>query len=139
MFPTTGARSRYLALALASRKLIDSLLLFVETSQQDPQLAAALAQFTRSVEITRAGSNLFAAAPGQPSFSHYEQVLILREAMESLRENDRDVVASLSGVLDEASDIKKRKDSANKAIEFFYALENRALNNYNQQIGAREN
>jgi hypothetical protein len=139
MLPTTGARTRYLALALASRKLIDSLLTFVESNQQqpqDPQLGVALRQFVDSLETTKAGNNLFGELPSQPPFSHYEQVLTLQEALESF--GDGDIENELSGVLDERSDITTRKQRANKAIEFFYALENRALNHYNQQMGTRD-
>jgi hypothetical protein len=135
MLLTTGTRTRYLALALASRKVIDSLLLFVESNQQDPQLAPALTQFADALKLTGEKKNLFSAS-GQAAFAHYEQVLTLQEAMESLQ--GRNVAGELSGILDETSHIEMRKQNANKVIDFFYAVENRALNNYNQQIGARD-
>jgi hypothetical protein len=136
MLPTTGARTRYLVLALASRKLIDSLLMFVESNEQDPKLAPALAQFADALKRSRAANNLFSAS-NQATFSHYEQVLTLQEAMESLQ--GRNIGAELSGVLDEASSVETRKQVAARVIDFFYAVENRALNSYNEQIGARDN
>jgi|ERR1700723_1356128 len=136
MFPDTGARTRYLSLALASRKLIDSLLSFVESNRQDPQLASGLSQFATALTLNRAGNNLF-STPNQASFSHYEQVLTLQDALKSL--SGRDIAAELSGVLDDTSNIENRRKNAKSVIDFFYAVENRALNNYNQQIGMRDN
>lgn len=136
MLPNTGDRTRYLALAVASRKLIDSLLLFVESNQQDPQLASALTQFADALNFTRAGNNLFSAS-NQVAFSHYEQVLTLQEALKSLQ--GRNIAAELSGVLDGSSTEENRKENACNVIDFFYAVENRALNHYNQQIGTRDN
>jgi hypothetical protein len=99
-------------------------------------LEDTLAQFIGSLAAVNAASGLLTVPLTQPAFSHYEQVVTLKEVLGSLKH--RDIAAELSSVLDEKSDEVTRKANASRAIDFFYALENRALDGYSRQADTRD-
>jgi len=101
----------------------------------DDQLRRALEDVVESLNATNDQTNLFGAPPKDSSFSHYEQVSALEEVMAALK--DKDIVRHLSHLL-VVADQEEREHDINEAVEFFFALESRALHHYNRQIGARE-
>jgi hypothetical protein len=136
MMPTADSRSRYLLLALASRNLIKSLLTYVEQGQADAQLQPALDDVADSLRASKDANSLFGPVPTESPFRNYEQLLILKEAVEAL--DDNSIGEKLPHVLTDSPERDKRRTDVAEAVEFFYALENRALYHYNRQIGARD-
>jgi len=134
MYQGSESKSRYLALALASRTVINSLLQFQSKGVPDEQLQRAIGDVLESLQATHDVSNLFGAPPKQSPFAHYEQMLMLEEVAEALK--GKDIVDKLSRIFTTKDD--DRKKSISEAVEFFYTLETRALHYYAQQVGARE-
>jgi hypothetical protein len=128
------SKSRYLALALASRTVINSLLHFQSEGVADQQLQRAIGDVLESLHATRDVNNLFGASPKQSPFAHYEQLLTLEEVAETLK--GKNIVDKLSQIFT-AKD-EERKKTISEAVEFFYTLETRALHHYAQQVGSRE-
>ena len=128
------SKSRYLALALASRTVINSLLHFQSEGIADQQLERSIEDVLESLRATHDVNNLFGAPPKQSPFAHYEQLLMLEEVAEALKgKNIVDKLAQIFTAKDE-----ERKKSISEAVEFFYTLETRALHQYAQQVGSRE-
>jgi hypothetical protein len=136
VMPSTDSRSRYLVLALASRSLIKSLLVYVDEGHADAQLEASLNDVTESLRASKDVNRLFGPIPTESPFRNYEQVMILEEAEEAL--NVGDIGDKLSHALRNSPDRETRRRSVEDAVEFFYALENRALHHYNREMGARD-
>lgn len=128
------SKSRYLALALASRTVIDSLLHFQDEGVADQQLQRAIGDVLESLQASHDVNNLFGAPPKQSPFAHYEQLITLGEVAETLK--GKNIVDKLSQIFT-AKD-EERKKSISEAVEFFYTLETRALHHYAQQVGSRE-
>ena len=136
MMPSTDSRSRYLLLALASRNLIKSLMTYVERGQADDNLRLALEDVAGSLRASKDANSLFGPVPTESPFRNYEQVLILEEAEKAVHDNN--IGEKLSHVLNGSPERDERRAGTASAIEFFYALENRALYHYNRQTGARD-
>jgi hypothetical protein len=128
------SRSRYLALALASRNAINSLMAFKKVGTADEQLRDALRDVVESLRATTDQNNLFGAPPTESPFAHYEQTSALEEVVKTLK--DKDIIQHLSHVLTATHD--ERENDIAEALQFFFALESRALHHYGRQIGARE-
>ena len=136
MHESSDARSRYLALALASRKALRSLDSYVEDGKPDPQLENTVSEVIESLKATRDVSNLFGPVPKLSPFTNYEQVLTLEEVVSDLK--GQDVIGNLSNLLPPDPNEDARRRNAAEAVKFFYTLENRALHHYSRQIGSRE-
>ncbi len=135
MLAESEVRSHYLSLALDVRKLIDSLVLFVEKDQRDEALDTDLREFLESLDSVSAPIGIFSPLQGRPVFGHYEQILTLEEVKASLR--DTNIAADVAAVLDPKGDPGTQKKNAYEAIRFLSALEGRALNHYAQGVGAQ--
>jgi hypothetical protein len=132
------SRSRYLALALASRKALRSLSDYVRQGTIDAQFESMVGEVVESLKATRDANNLFGPTPKESPFTNYEQVVTLDEVESDLKNQNIDIVEKLSKPLSLHVDEKSRRLDAADAIRFFYALENRALHHYSSQIGSRE-
>jgi len=132
------SRSRYLALALASRKALRSLSDYVRQGTIDEQLESMVGEVVESLKATRDANNLFGPTPKESPFTNYEQVVTLDEVESDLKNQNIDIVQKLSKPLSLHVDENSRRRDAADAIRFFYALENRALHHYSSQIGSRE-
>lgn len=136
MHESSEARSRYLALALASRKVLHSLERCVKNGQSDPQLESTLRQLIDSLRDANQENNLFGPAPSESPFTNYEQVMTLEEVVGDM--HGQDILANLSSLISAQGNEISRKRNAEEAVKFFYALENRALHHYSHQTGSRE-
>lgn len=135
MHLSSDSRSRYLSLALASRKAIKSLLKYIDAGTFDPQLRSGLRDVVHSIRSVSDTRRLFGRVPTESPFSNYEQQLTIEEVTRGL---PGDVTESLSLTLRRAATREERRKQVETAIHFFYALENRALHHYNRQVGARD-
>jgi hypothetical protein len=121
------SRSRYLVFALRIRKLTDSLIALVEGGQYPPDLKkglrAVLASLAGSGERTRVRS-----LKNRGSFGHYENALTIGEVVQA--QDKAALIQKLRTVMT-AETPGERRTSALQAIDFFDALESRALYHYN--------
>jgi hypothetical protein len=128
------SKSRYLALALASRTVINSLQHFQSGGIADQNLERSIEDVLESLRATRDANNLFGAPPKESPFTHYEQLLTLEEVAEALK--GKNIVDKLAHVI--TATAEDRQKNIAEAVEFFYSLETRALHHYSQQVGSRE-
>lgn len=133
---TYSVAPRYLSLALASRRVIDTLMEARREGQvREPQLREALIAVVESVRNAGKGEKFFASASGS-IFEHYEQKIILREVLKDTR--PADIQESLSRLLKDPADDEKLQDDLQTTVDFFFALETRALHRFEQGMSADE-
>ena len=127
-----GARSRYLSMALASRKLMIRLDSYIKTGEKDASMVEALTNLIKVMETSSQTSNSFAPVPGSSPFGRYDQALIVKEVAEP------SIHGMLSGILAGTTDNAVRGETVRKINEFLYDLENRALYKYSEESSERE-
>ena len=113
--------------ALRIRKLTDSLIALVEEGQYPPDLnkglRAVLASLAGSGERTKVRS-----LRNRGSFGHYENALTISEVVKA--QDKAALILKLKTVMSSKTRAERRA-SALQAIDFFDALEGRALYHYN--------
>lgn len=121
-------RSRYLALALDARRIMDVLVPFAENGQVDQALDAsvrdvigALHSLGETADINPVRSSL--------AFDEYEQVLTVEEVKP--REDRKAVIQDLQTIL-EPDGAEEKREAAIRVLQFLFALESRALRHYNR-------
>jgi len=130
MNPASESQSRYLSLAIACRQLISALRRYQEGGQLDRKFRDSLEGLLHALEESRDEANLFGPMPTDSPFTRYEQVMTLKEVYEDFK--DRQIPEKLSDLLGSAH------QDVREPIEFFYTLENRALQHYNSGILSRD-
>jgi hypothetical protein len=127
MSSETEVRSRYLALALDARKVIDALILFVDQGRREEGLDESLKDVIDSLKAA-GPEDVFSPLRNRLAFSeYYEQVQALKP------EEMRQIVQRLQTVQSKQADIQKQKDDAYEAIKLLSAIESRALHFYTPQ------
>jgi hypothetical protein len=122
----TEVRSRYLALALDARKVIDPLMTYFETGESTGPLLELVRDAAESLKSIVDPAQF--STHSKLAFEHYEQVLMLEEVRPS---KDRDeLLNDLDTLLLAAGDVSTKKEAAYRVIEFFFAVETRALQYY---------
>jgi hypothetical protein len=131
MSPESEIRSRYLALALDARKVIDILITFVEEGTRDPGFDDSLQAVIESLEATEK-KDVFSPARNRLAFSeYYEQV---RTVQEALKEGEiRQIIQKLAEVKSNKTRLPRQRDDAFEAIKLLSAIESRALYHYRPQ------
>jgi hypothetical protein len=120
-------RSRYLALALDARKVIDALILFVDQGKRQEGLDESLRDVIDSLKAP-AAEDVFSPLRNRLAFSeYYEQVQALRP------EEMKQIVARLQTVQSKDAGVQKQKKDAFEAIKLLTAIESRALHFYTPQ------
>lgn len=121
-------RSRYLALALDARRMLDALIPFVDSGQRSPLLDTAVNDAIEALTSVTEGTGT-RAVRSKLAFDEYEQVLTIDEikSQEERKEIIKDLqrIASLHGTAPD-------QHAAMQVLEFFFAVESRALRYYNQ-------
>jgi len=122
-------RVPYLSIGVFAQKIVDSLIKFIETGNSenlDAHLPEALASLKAATGEER--------SPDGPRSMHalpsYEQLRTFNEV--ATPERRKEIVGVLENLLDKRGSLKQRRRSAEKAVRFFYTLENRALRNFDQ-------
>lgn len=129
-----GTNSRYLTLALNIRQVSNSLIQLVEEDQDSPELTESIGHFLASVE--NAGQKTTVKAlRARGAFGRYENVVTVNEVIKQAQRGI--LITKLQGLLTPSSP-EQRKSDALEAIEFFDALERRALYHYNHPPATRE-
>ena len=125
-------RSRYLALALDARKVIDALIVFVDKGLRQGDLDQSLQEAIASLQAVKEKREIFSPSRNRLAFSeYYEQVRTVDEALKP--EERKEIVEMLQAVKTPSSNTEKQKQEAFKAIEFLSAIESRALYYYRPQ------
>jgi len=126
MSSESEVRSRYLALALDARKVIDALILFVDREQRTDDLDQSLQEVIDSLRVRE--EDIFSPLRNRLAFSeYYEQV-------RTVGESDRAAIAGkLETVKANQATLEKQKQDAFDAIKLLSAIESRALYYYRPQ------
>jgi hypothetical protein len=127
---TAGTRAKYLIFALTIRKLTDALINLVEEGKRAPNLDAQLKEVLASVKGTGKPTSV-KALRNRGSFGSYEGVVTLDEVMKS---SDQQALVDMLNSVITTKSAQEQKKRALKVIEFFDALESRALYRYNHPV-----
>jgi hypothetical protein len=119
-------RSRYLALALDARRMMDVLIPFVDSGRRSDSLDTTVKEAIDALTSVNDGG---ASVHSNLAFDEYEQVLTLDE-IKSQEERkplirDLEIIAGPHGQ-------KTQVEAAMRVLEFFFAVESRALQYYNR-------
>jgi hypothetical protein len=126
-------RTNYLSLALDARTTINALVHAAETGEQSPELTDAIEDTVESLKALDTGDLLYSRLRSQFPYQSFEQVKILEEVQTTMKESH---VADKLSELAKHLDPEKKKEILALAITFFSALENRALQRYNNAANA---
>ena len=132
MSSESEVRSRYLALALDARKVIDALIVFVDTDEREDNLDESLQEVIESLQAVTEKKDIFSPARNRLAFSeYYEQVRTVDEALKP--EERAQIVRKLLTVKAMQADMQAQKSDAFDAIKLLSAIESRALYYYRPQ------
>lgn len=128
MSSESEVRSRYLALALDARKVIDSLIVFVDKEEREEGLGQKLQEVIESLQAKR--EDIFSPLRNRLAFSeYYEQVRTVGEVATDRAE----IVKKLETVKTGQATMEQQKQDAFDAIKLLSAIESRALYYYRPQ------
>jgi hypothetical protein len=133
---TTESTSRYLSMALASRRLMNHLDIFSLTGEMDEPTTSALRNLLSIIDAGGQTGNSFAPVPGTSPFGRYEQTLVVNEVAQPF--NLKDVRGKLGHIIDGTVPAGERPTAVRDVNEFLYDLENRALHEYSEMSSQRE-
>jgi hypothetical protein len=118
------ARDHYLTLALFSRRIIEALRDFSKSGKRT-RLRAALPAAIESLQATTNASH--PTGYGIRVRRRYDQVRTITDLFPN---SARVQMIRKLRALESGGDSETQREAANKAAQFFYAIENRALRNY---------
>jgi hypothetical protein len=130
MLIKSGDAGNSLSLALSARLAVKALLDLQKQTAPDAGLAIALKDVVTSLNAISAGGPLFGHLTSSSNFEHYEQIQTLAEVR--LAYADDRLAEKLQSVMTANGNVGERERSIDFAIDFFTALESRALQKYNQ-------
>jgi hypothetical protein len=122
-------RSRYLALALDARRLMDVLIPFVDSGKRNESLDIAVKEAIDALNSVAAGSGT-SAVRSNLAFDEYEQVLTINEVKG--QDERKEVISDLERIASHPDSGKAQRDAATRVLDFFFAVESRALQHYNR-------
>ena len=125
------SNTRYLSLALDARKIIDVLVLFVKETNA-PRMDKLVSDVLESLRAANDRERLFSSTQRRSLFGDYERVQTLEEVKRKFPREDID--ERLQQILRKDVTSELRKKNAEQAIQFFCALEGRALERYTQAM-----
>jgi hypothetical protein len=125
------SNARYLSLALDARKVIDALILFVKETDT-PRMETLVGKVLESLNASTDRERIFSSAQRRSLFGDYERMQTLEEVKREFPTEN--IGERLQELLRNDVDAQLRKKSAEQAIQFFCALEGRALERYTQAM-----
>ncbi len=120
------SRSQYLSLALFSRQIIDALLDLVRSGSRE-RLGKALPDAIESLEAATDSRNAALSPAASRIVTSYDQVRTIDDLFP--QEDRRHMIQTLKALETVNPNLDEQRNSALRAIEFFYKIENRALRN----------
>jgi len=128
MSSESEVRSRYLALALDARKVIDALIVFVDEGKREEGLDLSLQGAIDSFKEEK--EHIFSPLRSRLAFSeYYEQVRTVGEVIP----DKKVIVKKLETVKADQATMAEQQKEAFEAIKLLSALESRALYYYRPQ------
>lgn len=122
----SAVRSRYLALALDARRILDLLVPFVECGQRGQALDTSVKDVIEALQSLDGPFDI-KAIHGRLAFDEYEQVMTLDEVRTA--EGRKGVISDLEAIL-ETDNLVDNRIAATRVLHFLFALESRALHHY---------
>jgi hypothetical protein len=132
MVNTANDNTSSLSLALDARKAVKALISYRRDGVRDECLRQVIADAVASLNALNTGVALFANLSHSSSYESYEQIRTVQEVQTALSDNR--LVQKLQVLLD-VPQPEGLQESLDLAIHFFTAIENRALQKYNQAFG----
>jgi hypothetical protein len=133
MLATMSDNTNSLSLALDARTAVKALnVLRKSGGEADSELKTAMEDALISLKALNSGAPLFASLSPSSAFENYEQIQTLQEVESAFP--GVDVQAKLATVTND-NDPAQRHVGITFAIEFFSALEKRALQKFNRSYG----
>lgn len=124
------ARSRYLALALEARRVMDLLLAFVQTGERATNFEPSVRSIIAALQSTGTAEHLLDSLQTRPLFRSYEQTTTLDEM---LGPDDRRLLAEkLEVLITEGNSRAVQAESAMETIHILYEVEGRSLHYFNE-------
>ena len=125
------ARSRYLALALEARRLMDLLLVFVHTGERATDLEPSVRNIIDALQSTGDAEHLLASLQQtRPLFRNYEQTTTLDEILGV--DQRRLLAEKLEVLITEGNSRAVQEESAIETIHILYEVEGRSLHYFNE-------
>lgn len=131
MFAKSGDSTSSLSLALGSRLAIKTLVASRGQLHIDNQVRSTVLDVVASLNAISMQGPLFEHLTAPSNFERYEQFELLAETQSAF--HDRDVKARLNAILTDTN-TEERQNNIDLAIDFFTALESRALQRYNNAV-----
>jgi len=131
MLGTLSDNTTSLSLALDARIAIKALNVYRKDGVSEGRLQKAISDAIASLNALSSGSSLFDNITNSTPYESYSQIQTLREVQSEFADEHlaEKLAASIGHV-----DATTREEGVNFAINFFVALENRALRKYNQSF-----
>jgi hypothetical protein len=133
MNSTQSDNTNSLSLALDARKAVKALVAFRKSGVRDEQLQLVLSDALASLHALNSGSSLYANLSSTSSYESYEQIQTVQEVQKAI--SDDRLTEKLEQLLRADRVEEQTQESVQSAIHFFTAIENRALQKYNQSFG----
>lgn len=131
MLTATSDNTSALSLALDARIAIKALKVYRKSGTQGQGVQKAVNDAIESLRALSSGASLFDKISPSSPYETYSQIQTLREVETEFA--DEHLVDKLAASIEDASPAD-REQSIDYAINFFVALENRALRKYNQSF-----
>ncbi|MGO9542839.1 MAG: hypothetical protein ACLPN2_19830 [Terriglobales bacterium] len=125
------SNARYLSLALDARRVIDVLVAYVKETDT-ARMEEVVRSVMDSLESAQDRESLFSSAQRRSLFGDHERMQTLEEVQTSFP--SQDLTTELEALLRPDVAVETRKRNAEMAIQFFCALEGRALQRYTQAM-----
>jgi len=130
MFVDAEARSRYLALALQSRKMIELLLEFVQAGTRPSNFEGSARELMTSLNSASTPELLLRSLHTNLPLQNFEEATTLDEAIGS--EGKKALAANLELLIAPLADSRSAHQSAMDTIHLLYDVETRALHRFNE-------
>ena len=122
-------RSRYLALALEARRIMDLLLAFIQKGERPMDFEPSVRSILDSLQSLGSAESLLASLQTRLQFRSYERIATLDEMIGP--DDRRLLVERLLVLLAEGSSREDQEKSALDTVHFLYEVEGRALHYFN--------
>jgi len=124
-------RSRYLALALDARRILDVLIPLVESGRRNESLDNAIKEAIGALTSVTEGPGAN-TVHSSLAFDEYEQVLTIDEIKDEFKgeEGLKTVIGDLERIV--TPECEAQREAAMRVLEFFFAVESRALQYYSR-------
>jgi hypothetical protein len=132
MISTMSDNANSLSLALDARLAIKALNVYRRAGVSEGILTKAISDAITSLNALKSGTFLFDNIASPSAYESYTQIQTLREVQSEI--SDEHLAEKLAASIEDA-DPTTRDQKVDFAINFFAALENRALKKYNQSFG----